>query len=60
MSKLKLIILILVELKSRRLAAEVRRKKVIKMIVCKRKLFKHKYYYYVPLPCKMLFSLQWF
>lgn len=42
MSKLKLIILILVKLKSRNLAAEMRRKKVIKMIICKRKLFKHK------------------
>jgi hypothetical protein len=42
MTKFKLIVSILAELKRRRLTAEVRRKKVFKMITTKRKLLKHK------------------
>jgi len=42
MTKLKLIVSILAELKHRRMKAEMRRKKVFKMIITKRKLLKHK------------------
>lgn len=42
MTKLKLIVSILAELKRRRMTAEMRRKKVFKMIITKRKLLKHK------------------
>lgn len=42
MTKLKLIVSIFAELKRRKLTAELRRKKVFKMINNKRKLLKHK------------------